>query len=242
MRAMIPLVIGAVPLGIIFGALTVTNGLSPWTAIGMSLFVFAGSAQFIAVGLVAQGAALPVIILTTLVVNLRHALYSASLAPYVRHLPQRWLTPLGAMLTDESYLVTINRFERGGGSPNRHWFFLGADLGMYIPWQISTMVGIVFGAIIPNTSRLGLDFAMSATFTGMLVPMIKGRPVLLAVIVAGVTSVAAYGLPNKLGLFLAAILGVLAGVLAERRWPQPARLILETGTRAEASADEADDL
>ena len=94
-KATFPLILGAIPFGIIFGAVAVNSGLTPWQAQAMSLFVFAGSAEFIAVGLIAQGLAPALIILTTFVVNLRHALYSASLAPYMKHLPQRWLVPLG---------------------------------------------------------------------------------------------------------------------------------------------------
>ncbi len=240
-RAMTPLVIGGIPFGIIFGALAVARGLSPWAALAMSLFVFAGSSQFIAVGLLWQ-ASVPVIILTTFVVNLRHALYAASLAPYVRRLPQRWLLPLAAMLTDESFLVTIRRYERTDNSPNKHWYYLGSNLAMYIPWQISTLVGIVFGAIFSDPTRLGLDFAMSATFIGMLVPTIKGRPVLLAVVVAGVTAVVANELPNQIGLFLAAVLGVVAGVLGERVWPSatPHTLEAEAFEEAEINIAETD--
>jgi 4-azaleucine resistance transporter AzlC len=227
-RAMIPLIIGGIPFGVIYGALAVTSGLSPAAAMGMSLVVFAGSAQFIAVGLVAQGAALPLIVLTTFVVNLRHALYSASLAPHVRHLPQRWLVPLAALLTDESFVVTSARYERGGAAPNQHWYFLGANLAMYVPWQLSTLAGIIFGAVIPNIAQFGLDFAYSATFIGMLVPMIKNRPVALAVTVAGGTALLAHGLPNQMGLFLAAIAGVVAGVVGERLWPPPATVIMDT--------------
>jgi len=239
-RDMTPLIIGGVPFGIIYGALAVASGISPWTTLAMSLFVFAGSSQFIAVGLIAGGASAPVIILTTFVVNLRHALYSASLAPFVRHLPQRWLLPLGATLTDESFLVAIRRYETDGPAANRHWYFLGANLGMYIPWQISTLAGILFGAVIPDPARFGLDFAMSATFIGMLVPTIKGRPVLLAVVVAGVTAVVAHGLPNQIGLFLAAVLGVIAGVIGERRWPAQAPATLETEARQEAEMNIAE--
>lgn len=233
-RDMTPLIIGGIPFGIIYGALAVASGISPWTTLAMSLFVFAGSSQFIAVGLIAGGASIPVIILTTFVVNLRHALYSASLAPFVRHLPQRWLLPLAAMLTDESFLVTIRRYERTDSSPNKHWYYLGSNLGMYIPWQISTLIGILFGAVIPDASQLGLDFAMSATFIGMLVPAIKGRPVLLAVVVAGVTAILAHGLPNQIGLFLAAVLGVIAGVIGERLWPDQAAYTLAAEAHDEA--------
>ena len=99
MRAIIPLVIGATPFGMLFGALAVSVGLSWWATMGLSLIVFAGSSQFVAAGLVGQGASVGIIVLTTFVVNLRHALYAASLGPYLRHLSHRWLVPLGFLLT-----------------------------------------------------------------------------------------------------------------------------------------------
>jgi 4-azaleucine resistance transporter AzlC len=223
-RDMIPLIVGGVPFGIIYGALGVTAGIPPITVAAMSLFVFAGSSQFIAVGLVGAGASLPVIWLTTLVVNVRHALYSATLAPYVKHLPQRWLVPLAFMLTDESFVMAVQRYQQPDESPHKHWYFLGANLAMYVPWFLSTVIGIVAGTAIPDTSRLGLDFAMSATFIGMVIPMIKNRPTLLAVVVGGGMAILAYGLPNQLGLFVAALSGMIAGVIAESVWkpaPEP---------------------
>ena len=214
-KAMIPLIIGGIPFGIIFGALAVTSGISVAGTIALSLFVFAGSAQFVAVGLVAAGATAPIIILTTFVVNLRHALYSATLAPFVKHLPQRWLLLLGYMLTDESFVVTSTHYNQPGDLKYRHWYFLGSNLGMFIPWQISTWIGIFAGTLIPDPARLGFDFAMSVTFIGMLVPLIKNRPILAAVVVASIVAVLTFSMPNKIGLIIAALSGVAAGVIAE---------------------------
>ncbi len=217
-----PLVVGAIPFGIIFGAVAATNGLSAGGAAAMSAFVFAGSAQFIASGLIAQGTPIAIIILTTFVVNLRHMLYSASLAPHMSHLPQRWLAPLGFWLTDESFVVVISRYNKPDPSPYKHWYFLGSALFMYINWQICTWVGLFAGERIKDPGRWGLDFAMVVTFIGMLIPFIKNRPALISVLVAGVTAVIAHPLPNQLGLIVAALLGVLSGVLAESRAPQKA--------------------
>ena len=140
-----PLVLGAMPFGIIFGALALNAGLTAGAALGMSLFVFAGSAQFLGAGLVGQGAALGLIVLTTFVVNLRHALYSASLAPYMKRLPQLWLLPLGFWLTDETYAVVIRRYQRDDESPYKHWYFLGSEVFMYLNWNLCTVIGIVAG-------------------------------------------------------------------------------------------------
>ncbi|MBL8162327.1 MAG: AzlC family ABC transporter permease [Anaerolineae bacterium] len=214
-RVTIPLAVGAAPFAIIFGALAIASGISPLGAAGMSLFVFAGSSQFIATGLVSGGVSVAIIIFTTLIVNLRHALYSATLAPYMKGLAQRWMLPLAFWLTDESFVVVIARYSKGDASPYKHWFYFGSALLMYTNWQFWTIVGIVAGQSIPNLESWGLDFAMTVTFTGMLIPQIKSRPLLLAVIVAGVCAVLFNGMPNKLGLLIAALAGVAAGVIAE---------------------------
>jgi 4-azaleucine resistance transporter AzlC len=219
MRATIPLIVGAVPFSIIFGALAVSGEpppLSPLAAIAMSAFVFAGSAQFIGTNMVIGRAAVPFIVLTTLVVNLRHSLYSATLAPYVRQLPQRWLLPLGFWLTDETFVVVVRRYQQADSSPYKHYFHLGSSAIMYLSWQVSTWIGIVAGGAIPDPAAWGLDFALVATFIGMLVPMLVSRPMLAAALVAGLAAVLLNGLPNRLGLLVAALLGMLAGVLAER--------------------------
>lgn len=213
MRDTIPLVIGAIPFGIIFGALAVTSGLSPAATMAFSLFVFAGSAQFIAAGLFAQGAGALLIVLTTAIVNLRHALYGASLGPYVRGLPQRWLVPLAFWLTDETYAVVIRRWQAGG--VHGRWYQLGSSLLMYGNWQLCTLIGIVAGTQLEGITEWGLDFAMVVTFIGIVVPFITTRPMLLCAVVAGATGVLTHDFPNNSGLVIAAVAGIVAGVVAE---------------------------
>jgi 4-azaleucine resistance transporter AzlC len=224
MKDTIPMVIGAIPFGIIFGVTAVasTNGepaLSPEGTIAMSTFVFAGSSQFIASRLVAERVGLLLIILTTFIVNLRHALYSASLAPYMRHLSQRWLLPLGFWLTDETYAVVIRRYTDVDGSPHKHWYHLGSSVFMYANWQLCTIIGIVAGRSIPDAQGWGLDFAMSVTFIGIVVPLIRSRPMLVAALVAGVSALVFNDMPNNSGLMVASALGILAGYLAETYAP-----------------------
>lgn len=218
-RAIVPLVIGAMPFAIIYGALAVTAGLTPAAALGMSVLVFAGSAQFIAVGLIAQQATAGIIIATTLVVNLRHALYAASLAPHTRHLPQRWLVMLGFWLTDEAFATVIGPYQRQAHAPHDHWFHLGAALAMYLNWLAMTVVGIVAGTQLPNPASWGLDFAMVVTFIGMVAPRVRGRPMAVCVVVSAGVAVAAYGLPHQLWLMAAALAGIAAGMAAEAIWP-----------------------
>jgi len=214
-RDTMPLVIGAIPFGFIFGALAVNNGISALGTLGLSLFVFAGSSQFIAAGLVAQGTGVLLIIFTTFIVNVRHALYSATLAPHMKHLSQRWLFPLGFWLTDETFAVVVGRYARADGSRYKHWYHLGSSVIMYVNWSLCTLVGVVAGQTIPDLSAWGLNFAMDVTFLGMIMPQLRTRPMLLTAVVAGMSALLFYGLPNKLGLIVAALCGISAGFAAE---------------------------
>lgn len=211
----IPLIIGAIPFAIIFGALAITAGLSVWATMGLSLIVFAGSAQFVAAGLVAQGAGVGLIVLTTLIVNLRHGLYSASLGPYMKHLPQRWLVPLAFWLTDESYAVVIQRYREADSTPNKHWYYFGSAILMYGNWQLFTVIGILTGQSLSAIKDWGLEFAMVLTFIGIVVPLLVTRAMLVSAIVAGSVAMIANDLPHQLGLMLGALAGIIVGYVTE---------------------------
>lgn len=214
-RAEIPLLIGVFPFGMIYGALALNAGLSPSAAQGMSSIVFAGSAQFITTQLIHELTPGFVIVLTIAVVNLRHMLYSASLAPYLASLSTRWKMLLSYLLTDEAYAPTIIHYEKEGITPDAHWFLLGAGASLWINWQISTALGIFLGAAIPES--WSLDFALPLTFIAMLVPVLKDRPGIAAALSAGVVALIAFSLPYKLGLILAALVGIVVGTLLEGR-------------------------
>ncbi len=218
-RGILPMLLGAIPFSIIFGSLAGAAGLTPWQTVGMSALVFAGSAQFIAISLLGGGVTLLVLLLTTAVVNLRHALYSASLQPHVRHLPKRWRVLLAFWLTDEAFAVVQHRYAECDASPNKHWYFLGAALVMYLNWQLCTWVGLLFGQAVPNIGAWGLDFAMLATFIGIGVPMLRNRPQVATALVAGSVALVCHSLPYKLGLMAAAAAGIVVGVVLERRYP-----------------------
>ncbi|TCD21395.1 branched-chain amino acid ABC transporter permease [Pseudomonas sp. IC_126] len=216
-RDILPLIVGAIPFGIIFGTLSIGAGLSTWQTIGMSALVFAGSAQFIAITLITGGVGAAVVLLTTFVVNLRHALYSAALQPFVRHLSSRWRVPLAFWLTDEAFAVIQHRYASDDASPHKHWFFLGAALTMYLSWQLATLAGIAFGQAVPNVASWGLDFAMIATFIGIAVPMMRTRPQVASALVAAAVALLTWELPYKLGLIAAALAGIVVGVWLEQR-------------------------
>ena len=182
----------------------------------MAICVFAGSSQFIAIGLVAAHTPVAIIVFTTLIVNLRHMLYSATLLPYLRHLPQKWRIPLAFWLTDETFAVTIHRFQRDDDSPYKHWYQLGSSLAMYLNWQFWCLLGLLLGTRIPDAQAWGLDVAMPVTFIGMLIPFVKSKPVAVCVLTAGAASLLTWQLPYKLGILVATFAGITAGLLAQR--------------------------
>ncbi len=215
------MIVGAIPFGILFGALAINAGLSVWATLGFSLLVYAGSAQFVAAGLLATGAGIGVIVLTTFFVNLRHALYAVSVGPYLKHLPQRWLVPLGFWLTDETFAAVVSRFRESekeeGRGPNKHWFQLGSSLAMYSNWQVCTVLGVVAGAQFEQMGQWGLEFAIIVTFIGIVVPLITRMPMLVCALVAGSFALLFRDIPHQLGLIVASVLGIAAGFLCERK-------------------------
>ncbi len=216
-RGMLPLVIGVTPFGFIFGVLSLAAGLPWWAPVAMSAFVFAGSAQFVAILLLGAGTAYPFIVLTTLVLNLRHALYGASIAEYLRSLSERWRGLLAFGMTDESFAVAITHYRDGehGDSGNKHWYFLGASMGLYVVWIASSGVGYLVGNAFGDPTALGLDFALPVVFIAILVPQLRTRAGIVSAFVAGAVAVLTLALPNKLGLILAIAAGIITGLVLE---------------------------
>lgn len=213
-RAELPIIIGVLPFGLIFGVLAVSNGIPPLVAFAMSSIVFAGSAQFLSIELIATATPMLIIWLTTFVINARHFLYSASLAPRVQHLRTPMKTFLAYLLTDEAYVPTALRYENEEiDHTQTHYYWIGAGFTLWISWQISTALGILVGEQIP--ASWGLDFTLPLTFIGMIAPTFRHKPMVLAALTAGVVAVAASGLPYQLGLIVAAVAGITVGMFLE---------------------------
>jgi predicted branched-subunit amino acid permease len=195
-RDEMPLVLGVFPFGMIYGILALSAGLAVVQAQAMSAIVFAGSAQFMLVQLI-------VMIVTGFVINLRHALYSASVAPYMRHLSLAWKGMLAYLLTDEAYAVVITHYQKGGDLSYKHWYFLGSGLTLWTSWQVSGAVGIFLGAQIP--SSWGLEFTLPLTFIAIVIPLIKDRATVLVALTAGLVAV------------LGALAGIVVGLWSDRK-------------------------
>jgi 4-azaleucine resistance transporter AzlC len=182
----------------------------------MSLFVFAGSAQFIVLALIAVQAPLEVILLTTFVVNLRHILYATALVPHISHLPITLRALLAFGLTDETFANMTQRYHPesplGNDHTYAHFFYLGSMSSFYTAWSSATAIGLILGNIIPDMTSWGLEFAMSVTFIGMVVPYLNTKAMFSAMLSAAIASLYFAYLPNKLGLIVSALIGVVVGL------------------------------
>jgi len=217
LRSVMPLLVGVGPFGVIYGVVALQSGIPPLAAMAMSSIVFAGSAQLLLAQLVGAGAPLLLTAGAVGLVNLRHALYSASVAPILAHLPRRWKILLAYLLTDEAYAAAIPHLLGGNAtrSPDAHWILFGSGLGLWAGWQVSTLAGVLIGTQLP--ANLGLDFALPLTFIAIVVPMINSRVLLAAAAAAGGMAVALAALPYKLGLFIAALAGLVVGAALTRK-------------------------
>lgn len=166
----LPLWLGAFPFGVVYAVSALNAGLTSWQTILMSLIVYAGAAQFTAVGLFAAGASPISILITTAIINARHLLLATTLVPYLRKERASIKALIATQLTDESFAIGMSRFIDGKGS-TRYQF--GSNLSMYTVWQLSTILGVLIGEQIPNTSDYGLDLVFPFTFIGLLVPLLK---------------------------------------------------------------------
>jgi branched chain amino acid efflux pump len=177
----------------------------------MSLFVFAGASQFTAVGLFASGVAPFAIVLTTLIINARHALLSASLAPFVRDSRPGAKALMAFQLTDESYAIAMRRWLEGSGSQA---YQFGANMSMYVVWQCSTVAGLLLGNLIPNPAEYGLDLVFPLTFIGLLAPLLRERvSITVALLAAALAIAGALLLPGSWYLLLAGIVASGVGAL-----------------------------
>ncbi|MBK9019408.1 MAG: AzlC family ABC transporter permease [Sulfuritalea sp.] len=218
LRAVMPLLLGVAPFGVIYGVVALQSGIPALAAMAMSTIVFAGSAQFLLAQLVGAGAPFLLAAGAVGLVNLRHALYSASVAPLLARLPRRWKVLLAYLLTDEAYAAAIPHLladARGPQSSQAHWILFGSGVGLWSGWQVSTLAGVLIGARLP--ADMGLDFALPLTFIAIVVPMISTRALFAAAIAAGVAAVALAALPYKLGLFLGALAGLSVGAALGRK-------------------------
>jgi predicted branched-subunit amino acid permease len=217
-RAAVPILLGIVPFGVITGVAMVASGVSPFAAIMMSLFVFAGASMVASAQLLSQGTPELMIVLATLFINLRFMMYSASLRLHFGQLPLRWRLAVSYLQADNVYGMTLMKFaDMGAGHPlysHKLEFFLGAAIPIWFAWQAAVLGGVLIGAGVPPAWHL--EFAAPLAFIAMTVPFLRERTMVASALAAGLTVIATNGLPLRLNLIVATVAGIAAGLLWEQ--------------------------
>lgn len=211
-RDTLPLLPGVMPFGLVYGITARAAHIPAGLTQAMSAIIFAGSAQFAVITLVAAGTPVLIVVLTAAILNLRHLLYSASLATTLYATPRRWRLLVAYLLTDETYGTVIGR--AGALLPRaRAAYVIGSGACLWTTWQLSTLMGLLAGAQIP--ASWSLDFAAPLTFIALLVPLLTDRSSVWAAVAAACAAGLALGAPLKLGIVAAACAGVAAGLVAD---------------------------
>lgn len=214
LQATTPLLPGVAAFGLVYGVLARQTGLGLAATFAMSALVFAGASQFTAIGMWGQAGG-GLIVLSTLIINLRHLLMGASMAPHLRKEPGLWKALLAFGLADESYALAVSRYLRGDGSRE---YFLGVNLGIYVAWFASGLLGGILGGLVVDPGRWGIGLVFPLAFLGLLMPLLTHWVPALVAILAGATAVGtASFLPGKANIFLAILVGSAAGAFLERR-------------------------
>ena len=204
--AMLPLLLGVVPFGLVFGVLGISSGLSETETILMSSIIFAE--------LWAAGSAYIVIGSSVALINLRHVLYSASVAQHLDKLNFKWRIILAYLLTDEAFAVSIKRFTSHGTSRPVHFFMLGSGLTLWLTWQTSTIIGVIVGSTIPENWELA--FAIPLTFIAIVVPLLRSIPTIVSALTSGLVAICGQSLPWNTWIIIAALGGILMGAFVEK--------------------------
>jgi 4-azaleucine resistance transporter AzlC len=214
-----PIVFGYIPIGLTFGVLAQKAGLSSFNALMMSLLVYAGSSQLVATGLFAAGAPAASIILTTFVVNLRHLLLSAAIAPFLKRWRKRELAAFAYQLTDETFALHAARFP--SGMPSKVEVF-AINATAQTVWLLGTGLGGALGQVIADVEPLGLDYVLPAMFVALIVLQIKDGGQIGVALIAGALSVSLLTLGiDQWNVIIATVISASIGVLIEQWINEP---------------------
>lgn len=206
------IMVSAGGFGLVYGLSAGEAGFSPIEAGAMSILVFAGAAQFVAIGYVLSGMGWAAIVGLTAFLQARHLLYAAALAPYVTDTP-RWVRAVMAhLLTDEAFALAVAHFRRLGRGDVRG-YFIGAVVSTLIPWNVATLVGVTIGGSIPAPERFGLDVIFPAAMAGLAVGLLTGRREIVAAVAGAAIGVAiALAWDPTAGVIVGGVLGPAVGL------------------------------
>ena len=208
-----PTLFGIAAWGMVVGVALIKGGLTLYQAVGMTLVVFAGTAQLASLPLIIANAPIWVVFATALVVNLRFVIFSALLAPHFAHLPWYKRLMLGYTAGDITVNIFLQRFPSEAPAVGKVSYLKALLLPNWAAWQVGSLAGIFLGSTVP--AEWGLGFAGTLAILCILVPVMLTRAALCGVVVAGAVAVLAYALPYKLGMLLAVIVGMGASMLVQ---------------------------
>ncbi len=209
-----PIIVGYIPIGFAFGVMAEKAGISAFNTVLMSLIVFAGSSQLIAVGLILAGVSTISIIITTFIVNLRHMLMAAALSPFLKKWKKSELTAFSYQITDETFAIHSERFANNNTEKQES---LVINMSAQASWVFGTIIGVIAGSLISDVKPLGLDYVLSAMFIGLLVFQLKSRFQVIVAVLSGIMSVLSFlaGI-EQWNVILATLAGATIGVFIEK--------------------------
>ena len=214
--AIAPMLVGVVPFGLVAGAAPVAQGFDGWSAVGLSTIVFAGASQLAIVDVLARDGSALVAILAALAINLRMLLYSASLAPYLAHVPTRRRLAAAYLLNDQDFALSVSRWAGDDRTDGRLSFYMGAAVLIWAAWLAATVIGVVVGSAVPDA--VPLDFAVPLVFLVLLVPVLTDRPAVTAAATGGTAAVmVAEAGAGSLATIAGAVAGIAAGAIVDAR-------------------------
>ena len=204
----LPIQVGVFPFGIIYGVMAIESGLTVIQAFLMSSIIFAGASQIAFAKLYLFVS--PTSLLTSITaINLRHFLYGVSVNEYLKNLTLKWRIIFSYLLTDEAYAVSIKYFQNNSKSKYFYYHLLGSGLTLFFTWQVSTLIGILFGGAIP--SYLNLEFIIPLSFIAIIIPMLKKKYDILACLSSGISGIILYKLDIELWIIFSAFCGISVG-------------------------------
>ncbi len=211
----LPYIVMVVPFALLFGVVAIETGLTVAQTIGFSILVIAGASQFAALQLMVENAAIGLVLLAALAVNLRMAMYSASLVPYLGAAPMWQRVILSYLNFDQTYMASVHKFETEPDMtvPARVAYFLGVATPIAPLWGVTTIIGALIGTKIPD--GVPIDFILPIAFLSMVAPMVRSLAHFVALLVSVGVSLALAGLPSGLGLLIAAGCAMVTGAMIE---------------------------
>ena len=212
----LPLMIPVVPFGIIYGVIGIEIGFSPMEVFAMSFVIFAGSSQIAFAQLFAAGASPLVMISSVAVINSRHILYGAVLAEYLGKLRLTWKILLSYLMADQAFSVSSAYFKKNIKNKNVHFHMLGSGLTLWSLWQLSTLIGIVLGNIVP--AQLGLEFAIPLTFFSLILSELRKLDHIVIILISGICSVLTYNFPFKIYIIFSAIFSLAISIMINKKF------------------------